>query len=296
MPEQTRPHITVLGLGRMGAPIASAFLDAGYPVTVWNRTAAKADALVAQGAIRAATTAEAVAAGSLVIAPLLDHEAVRQALGPDASALSGRTLVNLASTTPGHSRDLAAWAAGHDADYLDGAMMALPETVATPEGFFLYSGSQSAFTTYRRELEVMAPAHYFGTDPGSAEIHDLALLGTGYAALTGFLHAAAVLDTVGTTPEVFAPLAARWLHGMAGFLPELAREAGGSAYAGGVSTVDLNRAGVDSLIKLSRAGGIATDVHEPLKALLDRRSADGHGRDSFSSVFELLRARGTAEQ
>ncbi|MFG3408265.1 NAD(P)-dependent oxidoreductase [Streptomyces sp. NPDC048142] len=296
MPEQTKPHVTVLGLGRMGAPIASALLDAGYSTTVWNRTAAKADALVAQGAIRAATAADAVEAGSLVIVPLLDHAAVRQALGPTASILQGRTLVNLANSTPDHARELAAWAAGHGADYLDGAMMALPETVATPEGFFLYSGSQHAFTTYRRELEVMAPAHYFGTDPGSAEIHDLALLGTGYAALTGFLHAAALLDPVGTTPEVFAPLAARWLHGMAEFLPELAREAGQSAYAGGVSTVDLNRAGVDSLIQLSRASGIATDVHEPLKALLDERSADGHGQDSFSSVFELLKARGTAEQ
>ncbi|MER5326930.1 NAD(P)-dependent oxidoreductase [Streptosporangium roseum] len=296
MSEQAKPPVTVLGLGRMGAPIATAFLNAGYPTTVWNRTAARADALVAQGAIRAATAVEAVAAGPLVIAPLLDHDAVRQTLGPAASALHGRTLVNLANSTPEHARELAAWAAGHGADYLDGAMMALPETVATPEGFFLYSGSQHAFTTYRRELEVMAPAHYFGTDPGSAEVHDLALLGTGYAALTGFLHAAALLDSLGTAPEVFASLAARWLHGMAEFLPELAREAGSAAYVDGVSTVDLNRAGVDSLIDLSRASGIATDVHEPLKALLDRRSADGHGQESFSSVFELLRSRGTAER
>ncbi|GAA1931955.1 hypothetical protein GCM10009837_67070 [Streptomyces durmitorensis] len=98
MPDQAKPH--VLGLGRMGAPIASAFLNTGYPVTVWNRTAAKADALVAQGATGARTTADAVAAGSLVIASLLDHVAVRQALAPNASALRGRTLVNLANSTP----------------------------------------------------------------------------------------------------------------------------------------------------------------------------------------------------
>jgi 3-hydroxyisobutyrate dehydrogenase-like beta-hydroxyacid dehydrogenase len=278
----------------MGRPIADAFLDAGYPTTVWNRTAEKADALIARGAVRAVTVAEAVTAGPLVITPLLDHEAVRQTLEPVGAALRGRALVNLANATPDQARELAAWAAGHGADYLDGAMMALPETVATPEGFFLYGGSRTAFTTYRHELEVMAPAHYFGPDPGAAEIHSLALLGTGYAALTGFLHAAALLDsTGGTTPEELAPLAARWLSAMTKFVPELAREAGSGRYGGGVSTVDLNRAAVDSLIHLSRAGGVATDVHEPLKALLDRRSADGHGQDSFSSVFELLRAQGT---
>lgn len=289
MPELPKPHVTVLGLGRMGVPIATAFLDAGYVTTVWNRTAAKADTLVARGAVRAATVAEAVEAGPLVIAPLLDHDAVRQTLGPATAALRGRTLVNLANSTPAHARELATWVDGLGAGYLDGAMMALPQTVATPDGFFLYSGSQEAFSTYRRELEVMAPAHYFGADPGSAEIHSLALLGTGYAALTGFLHAAALLDSVGTTPDVFAPLAVRWLYGMAEFLPELAHEAASGTYTDGVSTVDLNRAGVDGLIQLSRANGLATDVHGPLKALLDRRSADGHGQDSFSSVFELLR-------
>ncbi|WP_324612910.1 hypothetical protein [Streptomyces sp. SBT349] len=80
---------------------------------------------------------------------------------------------------------------------------------------------------------------------------------------------------------------------MAAFLPELAREAGSAAYADGASSVDLNRAGVDSLLRVSEDHGLATDVHEPLKALLDARSAAGHGRDSFSSVFELLRARRT---
>ncbi|GAA5001428.1 NAD(P)-dependent oxidoreductase [Actinopolymorpha pittospori] len=292
MSEREKPQVTVVGLGRMGVPIATAFLDAGYATTVWNRSAEKADALVARGAARATTAAEAVRAAPLVIAPLLDHDAVRQALEPATEALRGRTLVNVANTSAGQARDLAAWAAGHGADYLDGAMMALPRTVATPDGFFLYSGSERAFTAYRSELEVMAPAHYFGTDPGAAEIHDLALLGTGYAALTGFLHAAALLDSVGTAPQVFAPLAARWLYGMADFLPQLAAEAGARTYTEGVSTIDLNRAGVDSLVGLSRAHGIATDVHEPLKALLDRRSADGHGHDSFSSVFELLRATG----
>ncbi|MGK5628188.1 NAD(P)-binding domain-containing protein [Streptomyces sp. URMC 123] len=232
MSEQAPPRVTVLGLGRMGAPIASAFLDAGYVTTVWNRTPAKAEALTGRGALRAATAAEAVAASPLVVAPLLDHDAVRRTLDSVGPALRGRTLVNLANVTPEQARELAGRAADRGAALLDGAMMALPETVATPEGFFLYSGSREVFATHRRALEVMAPAHYVGSDPGSAETHSLALLGTGYAALTGFLHSAALLDTLGTAPEDFAPLAARWLRGMAGFVPELAREAGAGSYGG----------------------------------------------------------------
>ncbi len=195
--ERTAPRVSVLGLGRMGTPIAAALLAAGAATTVWNRTAATADALAARGAVRAETAAEAVAAAPLVVVTLLDPGTVRRTLEPAAAALRGRTLVNLTSSTPDEARELAAWAEGLGADYLDGAMMALPETVATPEGFFLYSGSEAAFTAHRHHLEVMAPAHFLGADPGAAEIHDLALLGTGYAALTGFLHATALLDAAG---------------------------------------------------------------------------------------------------
>jgi 3-hydroxyisobutyrate dehydrogenase-like beta-hydroxyacid dehydrogenase len=59
--------VTIIGLGPMGQAMARAFLAAGHPVTVWNRTASRADALVAEGAPRAATPAEALAASRLVI-------------------------------------------------------------------------------------------------------------------------------------------------------------------------------------------------------------------------------------
>lgn len=292
---ERKPRVAVVGLGRMGQAIAAAYLAAGYRTTVWNRTPARADALVARGARRAATVAGAVRAAELVIVPLLDHTAVRQALDPVGDALAGRVVVNLANGSPEEGRELAGRLTAYGARFLDGAMMALPETVATPEAFFLYSGSEAAFTTHRPALEVMAAAHYFGPDPGSAEVHDLALLGTGYAALAGFLHAAAVLDAAGTRPDAFAPLAARWLRGMADFLPELAREAAAGEYGDGVSTVDLNRVAVDRLVRISTLHGVDPAVHRPLRAMLDRRAADGGGSDSFSSVFELLRARRPAE-
>ncbi|MEU7281207.1 NAD(P)-binding domain-containing protein [Streptomyces sp. NPDC045431] len=284
-------RVTVLGLGLMGTAIAEAFLAAGYRTTVWNRTAAKADALVVQGAVGAATAGEAIEAGDLVVVPLLDAAAVREALTTAAAVLSGRTVVSLANGSPEEAREVAAWVAAQGARHLDGAMMALPQSVATPDAFFLYSGAEEAFVRHRAALEVMATAHYLGADAGLAEIHSLALLGTGYAALTGFLHAAALLDAVGgLAPEAFAPLAAGWLRGMADFLPEVAEEAASGSYANGVSTVDLNQVAVGHLVRLGRTHGVDSAVHEPLKALLEGRAAEGKGAESFSSVFELLRA------
>lgn len=54
----------------MGTALARAWLTAGHPVTVWNRTSARAGALAAEGATIAAGAAQAVAANRLVIACL----------------------------------------------------------------------------------------------------------------------------------------------------------------------------------------------------------------------------------
>ncbi len=48
---EKRSPVTVIGLGPMGQALAGAFLKNGHPTTVWNRSAGKAEALVAQGAM-----------------------------------------------------------------------------------------------------------------------------------------------------------------------------------------------------------------------------------------------------
>lgn len=68
-------NIAFLGLGSMGSAMALRLVDAGHSLTVWNRTAARADALVARGARLAATPAEAVANADVVCTMLFDDAA-----------------------------------------------------------------------------------------------------------------------------------------------------------------------------------------------------------------------------
>ena len=58
--------VAFIGTGIMGAPIAGHILDAGYPVTVNNRTKSKATALIERGAVWADTPADAVANADVV--------------------------------------------------------------------------------------------------------------------------------------------------------------------------------------------------------------------------------------
>ena len=172
----TQHAVSFLGLGEMGSALARAGLSAGHPTTVWNRSADKASALVDAGGRAVGTAAEAVDASDLIVVCLFDHRSVHDVLDPLADRLAGRHLINLTTTSPEGARELAAWAVGVGADYLDGGIMATPEMIGTPQSSILYSGSQRLYDDYRDLLELWGAPEYFGDDAGMASLYDLALL------------------------------------------------------------------------------------------------------------------------
>ncbi len=99
MNNKTDTPVTVIGLGLMGQALAGAFLKAGHPTTVWNRTASKADQLVAEGARLATTVGDALKAGSLTIICVSDYQAMHELFGASDVELGGTMLINLTSAT-----------------------------------------------------------------------------------------------------------------------------------------------------------------------------------------------------
>ena len=93
-------RIAFIGLGIMGSPMAKRLLAAGYPLTVWNRTASRAESLQAEGADVAASPAEAVREADVVITMLADPTAVREVIDGVARHLRpGTTPLPLTSGT-----------------------------------------------------------------------------------------------------------------------------------------------------------------------------------------------------
>ena len=117
-------EVSVLGLGSMGIAIARLYLDQGYKVTVWNRTAEKADALRAKGAVLARSAAEAVRAARTAVMCVYDYRAADAIFALDgvAAAMDGRLLVQLTTGSPRDALAAEAWAHRHGAAYLEGAI------------------------------------------------------------------------------------------------------------------------------------------------------------------------------
>ncbi|GAA3729769.1 3-hydroxyisobutyrate dehydrogenase-like beta-hydroxyacid dehydrogenase [Spinactinospora alkalitolerans] len=286
-----RSAVTVIGLGAMGAALANAFLDSGRPTTVWNRSPEKADGLVAEGAVRAATATEAVSASPLVVVCVLDYRAVHDVLGPAGAALSGRVLVNLTNGTPEQARRTAAWAAERGADYLDGGIMAVPPMIGSPESVLLYSGSADAFEAHRRTLEILGTGRHLGADAGLAPLHDLAMLTGAYGMFAGFLQAVAMVGTErAEVAEFTSSLLVPWLNAMTTELPRLAERVDTGDHATDVgSNLAMQAAAFPNLVDAAGAQGVDAGLLAPVRALLDRGVAEGHGAEELSSLVELLR-------
>jgi 3-hydroxyisobutyrate dehydrogenase-like beta-hydroxyacid dehydrogenase len=286
--------VTVLGLGAMGSALAAALTKQGHPTTVWNRSAERADGLVARGARRATIVEEAVAASPLTIACVLDDAALGEVLDLAGEALAGRFLVNLTSTTPEQARRAAARAADAGvAGYLDGGILAVPPLIGTPEALILYSGSSEAFATNRPVLENLGSARYLGADPGTAALYDVALLTGMYGMFGGVLHAIAIAATEDVRATDIMELLVPWLDAMGGSLPQLAEQVDADDHPTD-SPLAMQARALASLVEASRAQGVRADLLVPMQRLVDDGVAAGHGDKDLSSLVQLL-AQGSTE-
>ncbi|RKT85226.1 NAD(P)-dependent oxidoreductase [Saccharopolyspora antimicrobica] len=285
--------VTVVGLGPMGLALAEALLHRGHSTTVWNRTPAKADGVVAGGARRAASIAEAVSASEIVIICLKDYETMYGVLGPAAEALRGRTLVNLNSGTPSEAAAAADWAAEIGAAYLDGAIMVPPPLVGDPESVFLYSGSEDVFDEHRETLASMGAPRFLGADPGLAVLHNTALLGLMYATMNGFLHATALVGSAGVSAVEFADLAVNWFMPAVVVNPTLVEQAAdldASNYPGDVGTMEMNRNALEHIARTCVEQGVHADQARHMAAIAEQAIAAGHGGENYLAVFEVFKS------
>src|SRR5689334_12200341 len=116
-------RITFLGLGIMGAAMARRLLDNGFELTVWNRNAARADALVKAGATFAPSPADAARGADAVLAMLADDDASRAVWLGESGALAtmsrGSLAIDSSTLTVGWMRELGTLAAARGVSFLD---------------------------------------------------------------------------------------------------------------------------------------------------------------------------------
>lgn len=197
--------VFVIGLGGMGKGMASRLLEAGHPVTVWNRTASVADEFVERGARRAATPGEAVTPGGIVIT-MVANDAALEAVTTGADGLlerlgQGGVHLSMSTVSPALADTLAERHMASGGHYVAAPVFGRPVAAAAGKLWIAVAGPTAAKDRVRPVLEALGQSVYdFGEQPAAANV----------AKLGGNFLIAAAIEAMG---ETFALMAKRGVDG-----------------------------------------------------------------------------------
>src|ERR1700712_4477270 len=126
--------VAFLGLGRMGHGMAGRYLDAGFTVSVWNRSKAKAEDLIARGARWATSPEDAAIDADAVVTMVADDNASREVWltrdGAAANMKAGTLAIECSTVSHQHALEMASVLGGRGLIYIDSPVTGLPDAAA----------------------------------------------------------------------------------------------------------------------------------------------------------------------
>ncbi|HEY2966544.1 MAG TPA: NAD(P)-dependent oxidoreductase [Actinomycetota bacterium] len=162
--------VAVLGLGAMGRAIAARLLGAGHDVRVWNRTPGRDDELVAAGARRSTTPADAVRDAEVVITMVTDPPALEAVLfGPDGAALAipgSATLIDMSTVGPTEIASVVERVA--PVAVLDAPVLGSVPSVDSGSLVILAGGDHAVFERHTELLALLGRPIHVGTSGSGA--------------------------------------------------------------------------------------------------------------------------------
>jgi len=159
--------ISYLGLGTMGAGMASNLLKAGYKLTVWNRSAEKCKPFARKGARLAESPADAIRDADLVIYMLSNDQAVEEVVFGANGILSGikegQIAMDMSTVLPATSlREQQAYSK-RGVDFLDAPVFGSKNESANAELWIMAAGKKDTFEKVKPVLQHLGQTiHYFG--------------------------------------------------------------------------------------------------------------------------------------
>ncbi len=286
-------NVALVGAGQMGTAIAERILQAGFPLTVYNRTAEKTDPLAALGATVAPSTDGLLADGGACLTMVSNDAALETVTyGPEGvlgGAKAGSVLVDMSTVSPESSSRVADAADAAGIEYLRAPVSGNPTVVRAGNLTIIVSGPEGALERARELLTAIGPTVYHVGDGEQARVVKLALqvLIGGTAELlsealllgeSGGVDRRLLLDVIGSSAAASpfvkyktAPLLAD------DFSPTF--------------TTRMLAKDVDLVLGFARQRGAPMPLTETLELLLSETIAAGYGDDDMMALFLLLRRR-----
>ena len=194
-------RVAFIGLGRMGHGMAGRYLDTGFTVSVWNRSKAKAEDLIARGARWAASPEEAAVDADAVVTMVADDQASRAVwLARDGAATTmkaGTLAIECSTVSHQHALDLSRELRGRGLVYIDSPVTGLPDAAAAGKLTLLIGADVADLEKARPYLAPLSTTiRHFGA-VGSGTVYKLINNLMGAIQIAGIAEGLAIAEQAG---------------------------------------------------------------------------------------------------
>lgn len=271
--------IAFLGAGLLGSGFIEAAAARGDRVTIWNRTAEKAQALTKFGVAVAATPADAVLGAERVHLVLKDDAVVESVIEALRPGLSPDTIIcDHTTTQPALTAARATRLNAQGVRYLHCPVFIGPAAARKGEGAIMSSGPQALFDAVKPALERMAvKVQYFGERPDLAAAYKL----FGNAFIIGLSALVADVFTVAAGSHV-TPLDALQVLDVLNPATTLAGRGRNMARGDYTPSFELEMARKDVRLMIETAGVLPLAALPSIAARMDALIAAGRGADDLA--------------
>lgn len=286
----TIERVGFVGLGIMGAPMAANLLKAGFAVTVWNRTASRAGALVAAGATLAASPAEVAAASEVTVSCVTDSPDVEAiVLGPGGilqGAQAGTAYIDCSTISPQITRRIAALLAERGVSMLDAPVSGGDVGAKAGTLAIMVGGEAHAFERCLPVFEAMGKTIVHVGPRGAGQVVKLCNQVAGGLNLLGMAEAIALAKSAGVDPAkmlevVSGGAASSWM------LSNLGPRAVRGDFAAGFM-VELMQKDLRLVLEQAAASGTQLRGAELAAQAFTKLEAAGRGKDGTQAIVDAV--------
>lgn len=289
-------RIAFIGLGKMGVGMASRLLEAGHRVSVYNRTAAKADALVRRG-VRLAESPKAACAGAEAVFCMVSDDAASRAIwlgakGILASELAPGTLAIECSTlSHGWVMELAAAVAGRGLRYIDSPVTGLPADAAGGVLTLLIGAQEEDLERARPLLAAVADRIIRFGSVGAGTAYKLIINMIGAVQIASAAEGMALAQRAGLDLATVADAIATGQAASPQVVRNVRRMVAADHDRNVVFTTALRLKDVEYALRMARESGLGAPFGELAGKGLRELCATGRAQINESGIFDLAASR-----
>ena len=284
-------NIAFIGLGTMGAAMATRLVNAGYTVTVHNRTRHKEEAVANAGANRAASPKEAAKDADVVITIVSDSPDVKTVILGDNGVIhslkENSVVIDMSTISPGVTRDIAAALAQKNVTMLDAPVSGGSEGAQKGTLSIMVGGDKKTLNRVKPVLELLGSTITHVGPIGSGQItkamNQMIIAGTYAAVAEGIaLGLAAGLDIHAAHQAVAGGAAGSWV------LSNRANNMINNDYPLGFRT-SLHRKDLNIALNTARDLGVSAPVTAYVEQLETSLIKRGYGDEDVSNIARIIR-------